>query len=397
MGPLGSSGESRAEASPPTPQLEGFTALRYLGTGPSGQTWHAQSRSGRQVALKILSSRVTSQSGFLTRFEKETAPLLGLRHAHIVELVARGRSDIHFYLATEYMAGGSLRERRREPMEPKTALRVAHEVATALHYAHVRGLLHRGLKPENLFLTSAGIKVADFGLARLRDDEMLNPSRYIAPEQRQRPAYADGRADLYALATLLYELLFVEPPPRPWSPVASRVPVRDSGLFSLFSQSLAEDPDQRFRRVRDFADELERLHARSEEAARPSTPAAGGEAGSLSIEVKGRTAHVKVRTRGDAEWLQRSLITLEHLLRQPGPWAVAYDLSAVDGWNTREVEVITELHRRHTRNLRCTAFYSPVPAVRGGGVLVGTSLKEIPWKTFASLQAMREWVERGPQ
>jgi serine/threonine protein kinase len=97
----------------PTPHVEGFTVLEFLGAGPSGQTWHARTRSGRDVALKLFSPRFSAQPGFLTRFEKETAPLLVLNHPHIVPLVERGRKGDLFYLATEYIPEGSLRKRAR--------------------------------------------------------------------------------------------------------------------------------------------------------------------------------------------------------------------------------------------------------------------------------------------
>lgn len=394
-GQTGNSGEAPEQSAPPAaPHVEGFTLLDLLGSGPSGQTWRAQMKSGRMVALKLFSRWLSAQPGFLTRFEKETAPLLVLSHPHIVELVERGRKGDLLYLAMEYIPDRTLRARAREFQEPRAALRLALEVASALHHAHVRGLLHRGLKPENILVTSSGTaKVADFGLARLRNDEASNPSPYSAPEQRERPPYADGRTDLFALATVLYELLYQERPPRPWSPAASKVPVRDARLFSLFAQSLAEDPAHRFRRVRDFSDELERLMEAS--AGVPAAPDASVGQGSspLALEVKGNTVCVKIRARGDAEGLKRSLLPLEQVLRQPGLWSVAYDLSEMAGWSTREIDVMVELHRRHKKSFRRIAFCSPFPSVRGAGVLVGTSVKEVVWKTFASPQLMQQWVE----
>jgi serine/threonine protein kinase len=396
-GQSGNMGEALVRtAPPPTPHVEGFTLLEFLGVGPSGQTWRARTKSGRDVALKLFSPRFSAQPGFIMRFEKETAPLLALSHPHIVELVERGRKGDQFHLAMEYIPEGSLQKRSREFLEPPAAMRLALEVALALHHAHVRGLLHRGLKPENLFVTASGTaKVADFGLARLREDETSHPSPYTAPEQRVRPAYADGRADLYALATVLYELLYQERPPRPWSPAASRVPVRDARLFSLFAQSLAEDPTDRFKRMRDFADELERLLGAGADAPGGSTAAMGQASGPFALEVKGRTVCVKIRARGDAEWLKRSLLLLEQVLRQPGLWGVAYDLSEMTGWSTREIDVMVELHRRYKKSFGRVAFCSPFPSVRGAGVLVGTSVKELDWKTFASPQLMQEWVEGG--
>lgn len=378
------------------PQLDGFLVLEFLGMGPTGQTWHARTKTGRAVALKLFSPKLTSQPGFITRFEKETAPLLALRHPHIAELVERGRQGDQYYLATEYLYGGSLKKRASELPDAHAALRLALEAAKALHHAHLRGLLHRGLKPENILLTDSGsVKVADFGLARLREDEATSPTPYTAPEQRMRAAYADGRVDLYALATVLYEQLYHERPPRPWSPAASKVPVRDTRLFSLFAQSLAEEPDQRFRRVGDFVDELERLLGGGSSAPAPAPVTAGQSTGPLTLEVKGRTISVKVRMRGDAEWLKRSLLALEQVLRQPGPWGVAYDLSEMAGWSTREVEVVVDLHRRFEKNLRRVAFCSSFPSVRGGGVLVGTSVRDLPWNTFASSHAMLDWVDGG--
>ncbi|WP_224372691.1 serine/threonine-protein kinase [Hyalangium versicolor] len=395
-GQFGSTAEARAQSATPTPpQLEGFTVLEFLGAGPSGQTWHARTKTGRAVALKLLAPRLSSQPGFLARFEKETAPLMGLRHPHIAELIDRGRTGELFYLATEYVSGGSLQKRAPELPDASAAMRVVLEVSKALHHVHLHGLQHRGLKPENILLTSSGMaKVTDFGLARLREDEAVSPGPYTAPEQRTRAASTDGRVDLYALATVLYELLYRERPPKPWSAAASKVPVRDTKLFSLFSQSLAEEPDRRFKRMLDFADELERLPGTTPwTPASPASTTASPASGPLLLEVKGRTICVKVRARGDAEWLKRSLLALEQVLRQQGPWGIAYDLSEMTGWSTREIEVLVELHRRFEKNLRRVGFCSSLPSVRGGGVLVGTSVKELPWNTFASARAMQDWVD----
>ncbi len=380
-------------AAPPLPQVEGFTLLELLGTSSWGHTWHARTKAGQQVALKLFSARLTSQPGFLSRFDKVSAALLALHHTHIAETLERGRSGDQLYLATEFFPGGSLRKNPPALLDVPGRLRLALGVGRGLQHAHERGLVHRSLSPENIFVTASGLaKVTDFGVARLRYDDTAPPSPYCAPEQRTQLEFTEARADLYSLATVLYELLYRELPPSPWSAAASKVPVRDTQLFSLFSRGLAEDPLQRFRRVQDFADELEKML----EASQGAPSSAHQAAGPLAVEVRGRTLHVRVRTRGDAEAFKRSLGALEQVLRQPGPWAVAYDLSEMTGWSTRETEVLIALHRQHEKNLLRVGFCSPLPSVRGGGMLIGTALKDLPWLTFASAYAMRHWVEGEP-
>jgi serine/threonine protein kinase len=345
--------------------------------------------------LKVLSPRLSASPDFLTRFEQETAPLLALGHPSIAGPFERGRSGNLFFLATEHLPGGSLRERIREPLSKQAAFHLVLDVARALEHAHARGLVHLGLKPENVFRDASGAaKVTDFGMARLRGGNVALRPAYAAPEQWIRPAAADGRADLYALATLLYELLYGQLPPQPWARgkvqgLHGRI---DARLDALFARSLAEDPDKRFRRIGDFSAELAQiLPAGAEATEDASAPQASR---LLSIEVRGQAVYVTFRGQGNAEELKRSLPDLERALSTPGPWGLAYDLTATGGWSTKEVALLIDLHRRHRVNLRRIGFCAPIAAVRGGGVLVGTSVKEIPWNIFASPKIMKEWVER---
>ena len=398
-GQLGDTGEARAQgAALPFPQIDGFTILGSLGAGPSGHTWHARHEDRAHRGAEAPVAAALGAAGLRRPVrEGDSASHGAAPPPHRGAGRSRAQGD-HFFLATEYLPGGSLQKRPAELRETPAALRLTLEVSRALHHAHAHGMQHRGLKPENILLSASGdAKVADFGLARLRDDEASTTSHYTAPEQGALPLYADGRADLYALATVLYELLYSERPPRPWSPAASKVPVRDTRLFSLFSQSLADNPAQRFRRIQDFTEELERILDTGPGAPQPPALAVGQASGPLSLEVRGRTVYVKVRARGDAEWLKRSLLALEQVIRQPGPWGVAYNLSEMAGWSTREIDVVVDLHRRYEKNLRRVGFSSPLPAVRSGGMLVGTSVKEVPWNTFASPQALQDWAEGGTQ
>jgi len=188
-----------------------------------GQVYEATDESGRRrVAVKLLASDLATDPAFVKRFHREARVLGSLAHPHIVDIFDRGEHDGRLWFAMEIIRGENLRHRiHRGPLPPKEAVRIAHEIASALEYAHQRGVVHRDLKPENVLLDADGrVHLVDFGLSRLpsdggpdastlltRTDVILGTYEYMAPEQRRGTKDLDGRADLYALGVILYEML----------------------------------------------------------------------------------------------------------------------------------------------------------------------------------------------
>jgi beta-lactam-binding protein with PASTA domain/tRNA A-37 threonylcarbamoyl transferase component Bud32 len=195
-------------------------AGRYLlhgavGTGASGRVYVAEdTRLRRRVAVKVLHAALAEDAAFLRRFRAEAQLAASLHHPHIVTVHDWGDDDLPF-MVLELLEGGSLRSMLDQGtgLTVSQAARVGRDVASALEYAHARGILHRDIKPANLLFDEHGIvRVADFGLARaLAEASWTEPAgavfgtaRYASPEQA-RGSQLDARSDLYSLALVLVE------------------------------------------------------------------------------------------------------------------------------------------------------------------------------------------------
>ncbi|HEX5094730.1 MAG TPA: PASTA domain-containing protein [Acidimicrobiia bacterium] len=195
-------------------------AGRYLlqspiGTGASGRVYAAEdTRLRRRVAVKVLHAALADDAAFLRRFRAEAQVAASLHHPHIVTVHDWGEDDVPF-MVQELLEGGSLRSMldAGNHLSVAQAARVGRDVASALDYAHARGILHRDIKPANLLFDEHGIvRVADFGLARALaeaswtepSDAVFGTARYASPEQAMG-AQLDARSDLYALSLVIVE------------------------------------------------------------------------------------------------------------------------------------------------------------------------------------------------
>ncbi len=202
---------------------------RELGRGGAATVYLAEDRKhGRQVALKVLRPEVAMTLG-AERFLREIRTAARLQHPHIVPLHDSGEVSGFLYYVMPYLEGASLRDwLTREPqLGLEQALQITREVADALEYAHGLGFVHRDIKPENI-LISAGTGAAghalvtDFGIAKALTDAggdnltetglAVGTPSYMSPEQAAADRIIDGRADLYALGCVLYEMLAGHPP-----------------------------------------------------------------------------------------------------------------------------------------------------------------------------------------
>ncbi len=208
-----------------------FELVRPLGSGGLAEVWLAQDRTlGAEVAIKALHAHLARDQPLCERFRRELAVTRGLDHAGIVKVYDLFDHGGRPFFSMELLRGEALSERlRRGPLPPAEARAVAREVASALQAAHRAGVVHRDLKPQNVFLEgpaggapgaappsvesgSLRVKLLDFGLARAAGQArmtaastVLGTPGYIAPEVLEG-APADGRADLYALGAVLFEL-----------------------------------------------------------------------------------------------------------------------------------------------------------------------------------------------
>lgn len=178
----------------------------------------------RPVALKVLRSELASALG-PDRFEREIRLAARLQHPHILTVLDSGVADGQLWFTMPYVEGESLRTRlqRERQVSVRDSLRIVHEAAQALQYAHEHGVIHRDIKPDNILLTRDGSTlVADFGIARALDATAgqaltqtgmsIGTPAYMSPEQASGDRDIDARADIYALGVVLYELLAGEAP-----------------------------------------------------------------------------------------------------------------------------------------------------------------------------------------
>src|ERR1700740_1906702 len=211
-----------------------YEILSSAGTGGMGEVYRAKdTRLDRTVALKVLSSQLAGDQEKRQRFEREARSISTLSHPHICTLHDIGQQDGVDYLVLEYLEGETLEKKLEKGSLPtQEALRYAIELADALDKAHRQGIIHRDLKPGNIMITKSGVKLMDFGLAKLQADTapiadaltemstdkkltaegtILGTCQYMSPEQLEGRE-ADARTDIFAFGEVLYEMLTGRPP-----------------------------------------------------------------------------------------------------------------------------------------------------------------------------------------
>jgi serine/threonine-protein kinase len=273
-------------------ERDGGGSPSLLGQGGMATVYLAEDlKHHRKVAIKVLQPGVAAALG-PERFLREIETTANLRHPHILPLYDSGRTggqpdgradDFLFYVMP-FIEGESLRDRldREKQLPIEDALRIAREVADALGYAHDRGVIHRDIKPENILLERGHAVVADFGVARavsaagtgrLTETGLaVGTPAYMSPEQAAGESDLDGRSDLYALASVLYEMLAGEAPysgPTAQAVMAKRFtdpapsvrrlrPTVPPAVDQALSKALARVPADRFPSCAAFVEALSR-------------------------------------------------------------------------------------------------------------------------------------------
>jgi serine/threonine protein kinase/tetratricopeptide (TPR) repeat protein len=267
-----------------------------LGAGAMGEVYLAQdTRLDRRVALKILPQEFASDPDRMRRFILEAKAASALNHPNIITIHEIGESDGAHYIATEFVDGVVLHAGfADQSFTVSKKLAVAAQIADALEAAHEAGIIHRDIKPGNVMLRRDGyVKLLDFGIAKLTEQrseaadseadtqeklletqpgKILGTTHYMSPEQiRNRPI--DSRTDIWSLGVLLYEIVAGQKPfqgesfgdliaailrsePAPLTEISTGVPPE---LDRIVARALQKSRQQRYQRVKDFADDLKRL------------------------------------------------------------------------------------------------------------------------------------------
>jgi hypothetical protein len=309
---------------------------RSLGVGGYGAVFAADDlQSGQRVAIKVLSPAVSQSSEMLTRFHREAIAASRIRHPNIVDVLDFDVDvDGTHFIAMEFLDGHDLADHLVTVgrLEPAIALGIAAQCAHGLAAAHRVGVLHRDLKPANVFLVDSGdgnerVKVIDFGiskLTRLAGDftdvtsasKMVGTPRYMSPEHA-RGDELDGRADVYSLGVMLFEMLTGEPPfvgrsalelfarhlRAKRQPPSARVPALGTcpGLDALVVRALAAEREARFASMDDFADAIVAC-------LRAISPAAADDVIDYSGEISGPRPAAPPRTRLAARFVPAVLL-----------------------------------------------------------------------------------------
>ncbi|HEX3185231.1 MAG TPA: protein kinase, partial [Pyrinomonadaceae bacterium] len=273
--------------------LRNYRITEKLGVGGQGTVYKATDlKLGRAVVIKVIPPELSAKEANLKRFEREAKLASSLDHPNICTIYDLDEVEGVHFIAMQHVEGKNVRQLvAGRPLELRTALLIALQVADALAVAHSRGIIHRDIKSGNVMVTPAGqVKVLDFGLAKLVDDTEAATSgihrtelteigipygtaTYAAPEQA-RGDRVDKRADIFSLGVLLYEMLtgtwpfrgkttidvrhaVLYDPPRPIGELRpTAIPPR---LTQMIDRALAKNPKDRFQNMDDFRNELRQV------------------------------------------------------------------------------------------------------------------------------------------
>jgi len=203
------------------PEIPGYDVKRLIGQGGMASVYLAEQLAlHRLVALKLMATNLSTDDSFTARFLKEGATAANLAHPKIIKVFDSGVHKGQYYIAMEYLSGGTLKDKLKHGLPLPEALQILKDMADALRYAHEHGVIHRDIKSQNILLYPNGTPIlSDFGVAKALDGSTaltrsgmaIGSPGYMSPEQL-RGLPVDGRSDLYALGILFYEMLVGELP-----------------------------------------------------------------------------------------------------------------------------------------------------------------------------------------
>ncbi len=310
-----------------------YEILSLLGKGGMGEVYLAADQSlGRKAALKILPARYTTDADLVHRFEREAKAASALNHPNILTVYEIGRTDDSHFIATEFIAGETLRQRLKRTRLPlPEALDIALQIAAALKAAHEAGIIHRDIKPENIMLRPDGyVKVLDFGLAKLIEatsnpDEattqtgmILGTPSYMSPEQA-RGQKVDHHTDIWSFGVVLHELvsgtrpfggdtqadLMVAILQHPPATLPSHLPEQ---LQTIITRALVKDPQHRYASVNEVIEDLKTLRRKVEFASELKHAAQDNEAPTMRQTAEAVTLPLSPDLHTNAELPARNAV-----------------------------------------------------------------------------------------
>ncbi len=261
-----------------------YDIRELLGQGGMSAVYKAYDPNLRRVvAVKLIHAHLSSDPEFVRRFQEEGAAVAQLRHNNIIQVYDFNHDGDTYYIVFEFIPGESLQQRvkrlveadRKMPFEQ--TVEIAASVADALDYAHSRSMIHRDIKPANVMLNVQGQAILmDFGIVKIMGGDshtatgaVVGTARYMAPEQI-RGVQVDGRADIYSVGVMLYEMVSGKPPFKADSAMTLMMmhvndPIPDlrtlrpdvpTDLVQIINKALAKDPNQRYQKAGELARDL---------------------------------------------------------------------------------------------------------------------------------------------
>ena len=270
----------------PTDTIPGYRIEGEIHRGAQGVVYRAvQSSTGQDVAVKVMKEGPHAGDADRARFDREVQILAQLRHRNIVSILDTGSSAGSFFFVMDYIDGQPLDVTTSGPeRDIRGTMRLFAKICSALHAAHVRGVIHRDLKPGNILVDAEGEPhILDFGLAKIEDDESSIELRtmtgqfvgsipWSSPEQADSPSLVDVRSDVYALGVILYQMLTGQFPydvtgnlrdvldrigraePTPPRTLEKRI---DGELETILLTCLSKDPDRRYQTAGELGRDVE--------------------------------------------------------------------------------------------------------------------------------------------
>jgi len=268
-------------------RIGAYEVIELLGRGGMAEVYKGvHSRLERTVAIKVLSSNLAAETDFQVRFEREARAVANLRHPNIVQMFDFGDIDGLYYMVMEYIAGNDLSKLMAEmgPLPSDLIKSLTSDISAALDYAHRQDLVHRDVKPSNVLIqiTDETARpraiLTDFGIAKIIGGDtnstqtglMMGTLNYMAPEQIRSSGQVDGKADIYALGVLTYQMITGHLPFDADNPGAMmmahlQLPPIDPAIYlpdilpkttAALMRALSKEPQMRFATATQFVQEL---------------------------------------------------------------------------------------------------------------------------------------------
>lgn len=287
--------------------IPGYIVKRKLGSGGMADVYLATQESfGRDVALKVVSPSAAKSEDFIARFLREAKIVAGLSHPHIIPVYEVGRHGEYSYMSMDYLAGGDLDQWIKGGIPELEALKIVEQISDALQYAHHKGFMHRDIKPGNImFREDNSAVLTDFGIARMQNAEdqltqagmIVGTPKYMSPELI-RGKSPDGRADIYALGIVFYEMLMKDVPYKAAEFTALAVkhvqepipelPKAFSKYQNFLNKLLAKNPAERFQSGREVIKAIEELRQEGKRTVPPLQQGSQGNAKEEGPSTKGQ-------------------------------------------------------------------------------------------------------------